>query len=111
MTIDKNSFVGSVNGLHCTTKNEALVEIGRVFSFPEYYGKNLDALYDCLTDLSWLQYDKVFFIINNKEDFLKNEPLETRTNFLELLNDVKEEWTNSNEEDVKEFTFLYTSTI
>lgn len=22
-----------------------------VFEFPEYYGKNLDALYDCLTDL------------------------------------------------------------
>lgn len=21
------------------------------FNFPEYYGKNLDALYDCLTDL------------------------------------------------------------
>ena len=23
----------------------------RVFSFPDYYGRNLDALYDCLTDL------------------------------------------------------------
>ena len=23
----------------------------KVFDFPEYYGKNLDALYDCLTDI------------------------------------------------------------
>ena len=23
-----------------------------VLNFPEYYGKNLDALYDCLTDLN-----------------------------------------------------------
>lgn len=26
--------------------------IARVLSFPEYYGKNLDALYDCLTDMT-----------------------------------------------------------
>ena len=24
------------------------------FSFPDYYGKNLDALYDCLTDI-WVE--------------------------------------------------------
>lgn len=24
----------------------------KVFDFPDYYGKNLDALYDCLTDIS-----------------------------------------------------------
>ena len=24
----------------------------KVLNFPEYYGKNLDALYDCLTDLN-----------------------------------------------------------
>lgn len=23
----------------------------RVFSFPEYFGRNLDALYECLTDI------------------------------------------------------------
>lgn len=25
--------------------------IARILDFPDYYGKNLDALYDCLTDL------------------------------------------------------------
>jgi RNAse (barnase) inhibitor barstar len=28
-----------------------LIAIGRAFGFPEWYGANLDALYDCLTDL------------------------------------------------------------
>lgn len=32
----------------------ALVEIGRALSFPEWYGANFDALYDCLTDPAWL---------------------------------------------------------
>ena len=26
-----------------------------VLNFPEYYGKNLDALYDCLTDLEHIE--------------------------------------------------------
>ena len=32
-------------------KDEAHDYIKRMLGFPEYYGKNLDALYDCLTSL------------------------------------------------------------
>ncbi|WP_158880846.1 barstar family protein [Amycolatopsis anabasis] len=28
--------------------------IAAELSFPDWFGRNLDALYDCLTDLSWL---------------------------------------------------------
>jgi RNAse (barnase) inhibitor barstar len=37
-----------------TSKAEALDAIGAALRFPAWYGRNLDALYDCLTDLSWL---------------------------------------------------------
>ncbi|RMX04200.1 barnase inhibitor [Corticibacter populi] len=33
-----------------TTKQRILEEIGRQFMLPAYFGRNLDALYDCLTD-------------------------------------------------------------
>ena len=36
-----------------TSKAEALDAIGAALSFPAWYGRNLDALYDCLIDLSW----------------------------------------------------------
>ncbi|NIJ13250.1 RNAse (barnase) inhibitor barstar [Saccharomonospora amisosensis] len=35
-------------------KESTLDAIATVLSFPDYFGRNLDALYDCLTDLSWL---------------------------------------------------------
>lgn len=36
----------------CVDKDSVLKAIGRAFDFPEWYGANLDALYDCLTDLT-----------------------------------------------------------
>lgn len=35
----------------CVDKPSVLKAIGRAFALPEWYGANLDALYDCLTDL------------------------------------------------------------
>lgn len=36
----------------CEDRRVVLKELGRAFAFPEWYGANLDALYDCLTDLA-----------------------------------------------------------
>ena len=33
------------------TRAEVLEQVGQQFHFPPHYGKNFDALYDCLTDL------------------------------------------------------------
>jgi RNAse (barnase) inhibitor barstar len=37
----------------CRNVNEALHEFGRALGFPAWYGGNLDALHDCLTDPDW----------------------------------------------------------
>ncbi|MGE5339046.1 MAG: barstar family protein [Gemmatimonadota bacterium] len=36
----------------CDDRKAVLREIGRALDFPDWYGANLDALYDCLTDLA-----------------------------------------------------------
>ncbi|MGH3516676.1 MAG: barstar family protein [Haloechinothrix sp.] len=43
-----------MNGAALNDKFSALDAIAAALSFPEWFGRNLDALYDCLTDLSWL---------------------------------------------------------
>ena len=35
-------------------KEEAHRYLKEVFSFPDYYGANLDALYDCLSEREWI---------------------------------------------------------
>ena len=35
-------------------KEQAHSYLQEVFAFPDYYGRNLDALYDCLTEISHL---------------------------------------------------------
>jgi hypothetical protein len=43
-----------LDGAELVNKRTTLDGIAAVLSFPEWAGRNLDALYDCLTDLSWL---------------------------------------------------------
>lgn len=43
---------GYVDGWHHQTRREVLAAIGEALAFPDHYGRNLDALNDCLRDLS-----------------------------------------------------------
>src|SRR3712207_8419702 len=43
-----------LDGTAASTRTAFFQEIARVPHFPDYFGPNWDAVYDCLTDLSWL---------------------------------------------------------
>jgi RNAse (barnase) inhibitor barstar len=43
-----------VEGNGVVDKLSVMDAISAALSFPNHFGRNLDALYDCLTDLSWL---------------------------------------------------------
>lgn len=42
-----------LNGAELTDRSKALELLGRVLDLPEWWGKNLDALYDCMTSLGY----------------------------------------------------------
>lgn len=41
-----------IDGMEILSRDDLHDALSRQLSLPEYYGRNLDALYDCLTDLS-----------------------------------------------------------
>ena len=72
-----------LDGKKMVSREEAHAYLKETFGFPEYYGKNLDALHDCLTEMTdW----EVEFI--NTDDML--EALGRYGELLlQVLNDVK----------------------
>ncbi|MGH3432975.1 MAG: barstar family protein [Thermocrispum sp.] len=50
----RGAYVHTVRGPALRDKLAVLDAIAAALQFPETFGRNLDALYDCLTDLSWL---------------------------------------------------------
>ncbi|WP_020660948.1 barstar family protein [Amycolatopsis benzoatilytica] len=50
----RGAFPHLVDGARTADKESALDGIAAALSFPSHFGRNLDALYDMLTDLSWL---------------------------------------------------------
>jgi len=55
-------------------KASVLDGIAAAMSFPSYFGRNLDALYDLLTDLSWLPRGEHVLIWVGSEGFRAAEP-------------------------------------
>lgn len=57
----RSGLVAVVEG--AADRTAVLSALGRALSFPEYYGHNLDALADCLGDLSWLPPGPVELVV------------------------------------------------
>ncbi len=57
-----------LDGEKISSKDELHKLMESVLDFPEWYGRNLDALYDCLTDLT----EEVDIQLQNAEAFHRN---------------------------------------
>jgi RNAse (barnase) inhibitor barstar len=75
------------------SKQEVLEAIAVAFQFPVQYGKNLDALYDCMTDLVNKAGPQPGFVVVLEQ--LPDNPRfdrEAREQLLEVFRDAAEYW-------------------
>lgn len=73
-------------------KAAILAGIGRALSFPGYYGQNLDALDECVSDLSWLPEGSVVLVWADTP-LLRSDPA-THRDVVSILADAVAEHTN-----------------
>lgn len=89
--IDKcNLFI--LNGQNMKTYDGLYDEFTHVFKFPEYFGRNLDALDECLNDLEWLNTNKIIIVITNSNLILCEENDAGCETIVEILENAGTEW-------------------
>lgn len=70
----RGAFVHTLQGDGLRDKLAVLDGIATTMRFPDTFGRNLDALYDCLTDLSWLPAGEHVLIWVSANGFAEQEP-------------------------------------
>jgi hypothetical protein len=76
-----------------TTKQQVLTCIANAFHFPRHFGKNFDALGDCLTDLAYKAGPQPGFLVVLEQ--LPNTPKfdkEARETLLDVFRDAADFW-------------------
>jgi RNAse (barnase) inhibitor barstar len=81
------------NVANAQSKQEVLERIADAFTFPAHFGKNLDALFDCMTDLVHRAGQQPGFVVVLEQ--LPDNPRfdrETREQLLDVFRDAADFW-------------------
>ncbi len=87
---DEKTFVADLVGKKNRTLRTFYAQVARVLHFPDYFGKNLDALDECLADLSWVEAENVALLVHGSDVFLNKEKPETRKGVLDIFKNLAE---------------------
>ena len=88
MAKKNKTYIAHLDAKQLNKKKGFISELEREFNFPSYFGKNLDAVWDCMTDLSWLPYDEFHLKISSWKATDKKPDF----NFKEFLLEIKDHW-------------------
>ncbi|MEA2754928.1 MAG: hypothetical protein QOJ54_1217 [Aliidongia sp.] len=88
---DRPSFDDALIGVvpeYVSSVGHLMQSIADALLFPAYFGRNWNALYDCLRDFHWTDKKNIVLIHNNLP-VLANEDLKT---YLGILRDAVTDW-------------------
>ena len=66
--------VAVLDGAAAGTRAGFFQELAQALRFPDYFGRNWDAVYDCLTDLNWLPAGGYVLVLDGFDRLATNEP-------------------------------------
>jgi RNAse (barnase) inhibitor barstar len=75
----------------CTDTDAVLREIAETLEFPDWFGGNLDALADCLNDLSWLAAPGYLLVLEHIGAW-REQAAEDVEAVVEILQDAAARW-------------------
>jgi RNAse (barnase) inhibitor barstar len=83
-----------VDAGHCADENALLKKLAQAFSFPAWFGHNLDALYDCLTELPGLPGlpNGTGYVVLLSNVPLWNQDIDRREALLDVFRDVADDF-------------------
>jgi RNAse (barnase) inhibitor barstar len=80
-----------VRGNKSTDEARFFDELAAALQFPYYFGENWNAVWDCITDLSWLRGASFLLIFDSAQHLLSESDRGFRF-FLKALNDAHDSW-------------------
>lgn len=90
-TFPSGTFIAEIDGSKAQTLRAFYPRIAKQLFFPDYFGKNLDALADCLCSLEVTGSAQVVLLIHHFDLFLSKEKPERRNAALAVLTDAENE--------------------
>lgn len=82
------SFIAQIENIN--NEDYLFKELSEKLKFPDYFGYNWNAVYDCLCDLSWIQEREVVLIHLQPLNISRK----TFKVYLEVLSDAVKSWEN-----------------
>jgi RNAse (barnase) inhibitor barstar len=84
-----------VRGGKCRTTKALFDEFAAAWQFPPYFGKNWDALDECLSDLEWLPGESYILFVTDSLQILADEKPEVFGLFIEIVEGLAREWNSA----------------
>jgi RNAse (barnase) inhibitor barstar len=88
-TFSSDTFVVEIDGNKARSLRAFYTRIAKLLLFPDYFGKNLDALFDCLISLEVIGKEDIVLLIRNEQQFLSKEKVEKRNATFQVLKDAE----------------------
>ena len=85
-----------IDGKNITRKEQLMNAVATALHFPKHFGKNWDALEECLTDLEWVDADGYVIYYDHIDPLLEAHPDQFET-LVEILRDSVAQWKGDGE--------------